>query len=186
MQRHHVHLEMPLLHRLKWLGRRWVGWMLSPGLTLLPKAAESRADLGTHQEPPLAQQPLCKATSRALWMLCTALEKLLPGHGLLLQPFPWDPALPFPPQELPWDSGNSLFPPGWPGAPALPTPALENTTPTRGQETPRGQRSCVEQAHGREAVEWGGTHRRKPPLAPLAPVGDIVLPGERPPDQTSN
>lgn len=52
MQRHHVHLEMPLLHRLKWLGRRWVGWMLSPGLTLLPKAAESRADLGTHQEPP--------------------------------------------------------------------------------------------------------------------------------------
>lgn len=30
--------------------------MLSPGLSLLPKAAESWADLGTHQEPPPALQ----------------------------------------------------------------------------------------------------------------------------------
>lgn len=52
MQRRHVHLETPLLRLLEWLGRSWVRWVLSPGLMLLPKAAESQADLSTHQEPP--------------------------------------------------------------------------------------------------------------------------------------
>lgn len=181
MQRCHVHLETPLLCQLEWLGRRRVRWVLSPGLMLLLKAAESWADLGTHQEHPPAWQPLCKAASQALWMPRTALERRLPGHGPLLLPFPWDPALPFPPQELPRHAGNSLFPPGRPGAPTLPTPALENTTPARGQETPRGQRSRTEHAHGR--AEWGGTCWRKPPPTPAR---EIVLLGECPPDQTSN
>lgn len=63
MQRCHVQLETLPLCQLEWLGRRWMRWVLSPGLTLLPKAAESQADPWTRQEPPPAQQPLCKVNS---------------------------------------------------------------------------------------------------------------------------
>lgn len=153
--------KSPLLCQLEWLKRKWVRKVLSPGLTLLPKAAESWTDLGTQREPPPALQGnLLGVVDVPYGFGETAPWPRFPPS--LLLPFPWDPALPFFLQELPRDAGNSLFPPGWLGAPALPTPAPENTATTRGQEKPWGQRSCMEQAHGREAAEWNGIHRRKP------------------------
>lgn len=155
--------------------------MLSPGLTLLPRAAENWTDLGTHQEPPPAlQPPECGGCPLWLWRNCSLATVLS-----LLLPFPWDPALPFFLQELPRDAGNSLFPLGWLGAPALPTPAPENTANTRGQEKPWGQRSCMEQAHGREAAEWNWDTLEEAPSILPALAGDIVLLGECPSDQTS-
>lgn len=114
-----------------------------------------------------------------------ALEKLLPGHGPpLLLPFPWDPALPFSLQELPRDAGNSLFPPGWLGAPALPTPAPENTAAAQGQEKPWG--AILQGASPRErgsGVERDTLEESPSTLPALA--GDNALLGECPSDQTS-
>lgn len=79
-------------------------------------------------------------------MPLTALEKRLPGHSPLLLPFPWDPALPFPPQELPRDAGNSVFPPGREHLPfpRLPWKILRGC----GMQTLRGAERTGEGQHG--------------------------------------
>lgn len=117
-------------------------------------------------------------------MLGTVLEKLLPGCGSLRLPFPWDLALPFPPQELLRDAENSLFPPGWLGAPDLPTPALENTTPTWGQETSQDDDYMWSTLTGER--QRSGKHQRQPSAVLPAPTGDTVLLEKCPPDQMSN
>lgn len=121
------------------------------------------------------QPPECGGCPLWLWRNCS-----LATVPSLLLPFPWDPALPFFLQELPRDAGNSLFPPGWLGAPALPTPAPENTATTQGQEKPWGQRSCMEQTHGREAAEWNGIRWRKPRLPCLHWLGTLCCWGSVP------
>lgn len=62
--------------------------------------------------------------------------------------------------------------PSWPGAPALPTPALENSAWLRDGDL------AWSRAHGRGAAR-GGPHCRKPPPTRPTLAGDIVLLGVR-------
>lgn len=138
-------------------------WALSPWPIVLPRAAESWADPEAHQDPTSSQQPLCKAMSSAPQMPCTASEKLLPGHSPLLPLFPWDPALPFAPQELPWDTGNSRFPIGS-TCPSHACPGKHRTKAgprdTLGTAIPHGA-SPLEKGSG-----VGGEHAGGNPLPP--------------------
>lgn len=167
-----------MLDQLEWLGRRWVRWVLSPGLTLLPKPAERWADWGTHQKPPPALQSSLLSTADALCII----GKLLPGHAAVpmgsCSPFPspgtalghWEQPVP----SLP--AGSTCSSHASPG----------KTHINVGPRDTLGTAIRVERAHGRGAAEWGGICWRKPLRTLPVLAGDMVLLGERHPNLMSH
>lgn len=154
--------------------------VLSPELTLFPKAAESWTEPGTHLEPP----PALQGNILSVVDVSCGIGETAPNCSLATVPSCCRS------RGIPLSTSFSRNCLGMPGTACsllagwehLPFPRLARKTPQQrgAKEKPWGQRSCVEQARGREAAEWNGTHWRKPRPPCLHRLGTLCCWGSVP------